>query len=217
MTEPFTLSESNVIETRLLKNLEAKYYENSMRDGTHVSDLTLCIRQAVFRRLDPKPPTPLQMSFFIDGARKHQTLQELYGNAVSEYAGEYQGVKFHIDLLDNAPIELKTTRSNMLGKRVSPHYIRQLLYYMLAVKSGVGFLQMYLINAKKDTDVIFPAYKIEMLDAIEVGNQFLARRNSFMSALHFQKPEVAMSVWRTDEAWACRNCPYYSKCEKIEK
>lgn len=116
----YTLKESRELEEKLIANLSEKYAE--LREGIHMTDLVLCLRQSLARKLYPLPPTTKQLGYFFDGARRHQALQELYGkDNVAEWKGEFEGVSYSIDVYDDYPIEFKTTRANMA---LSDHWMR---------------------------------------------------------------------------------------------
>ncbi len=145
-----SLRQDRQIEQRVLENLEKEY--SSLRGGIHVSDLTLCLRQAIFRKLFPVPPTTKQIGFFLDGARRHETLQKLYqgedsAHVITEKKGFFEGVSFSIDIYHKIPIEFKTTRAN---RAISEHWIRQLAYYMIASRSNIGILQVQRIRTEAE-------------------------------------------------------------------
>lgn len=50
---------------------------NDPREGIHVSDLALCPRKALFRRLNPAKTTPTELNFFTLGKSLHQAAQDL--------------------------------------------------------------------------------------------------------------------------------------------
>lgn len=60
------------------------------RVGVHVSDITLCPREAVFRRLDPKEITIQELSFFIMGEANHATYQALSKEYPDKYNQEQE-------------------------------------------------------------------------------------------------------------------------------
>jgi CRISPR/Cas system-associated exonuclease Cas4 (RecB family) len=50
---------------------------NQRRQGIHVSDVTMCPRKAIFRRLNPSKTTPTELNFFTLGKSLHQAAQDL--------------------------------------------------------------------------------------------------------------------------------------------
>lgn len=208
----YSLSESHELEERLIANLTEEY--SRLRDQVHMSDLVLCLRQSLGRKLYPLPPTVKQLGYFFDGARRHEALQELYGkDNVAERKGEFEGVQYSIDIYDECPIEFKTTRAN---KILSEHWFRQLGYYMLAVGAAKGILQVQRINDKDGTPLA--AYEVsltpEQRDA--ALDEFRERKGKFLIA----KAEEDLSLvpaYRGDGDWLCRDCAYKEKfCDPIE-
>jgi len=212
------IREDKQIEKRVLQNLTSEY--SSTRSGIHVTDLVLCLRQAVFRKLIPVPPGVKQLSYYLDGARRHEALQKLYSandpaHVVSEKKGIFEGVSYSIDLYFQMPIEFKTTRAR---EAMPEHWIRQLAYYMLATDSNVGILQIQRI-VPKDEDSIFPSYLVEFTNEgqrISWLEEFRIRKDIFRKALDAGMPQLA-PIYRGENSWLCRQCPYKSRCDEIER
>ena len=207
----YTLTESRELQSLLIHNLMMEY--SKYRPGIHMSDLVLCLRQSLGRKLYPSLPNRKQLGYFFDGARRHEALQELYGKEnVAEWKGEFEGVSYSIDIYDDYPIEFKTTRAN---KAVSDHWLRQLSYYMLAMGATKGILQVQRINDR--TGEPLPAYWVTM-DAAQrerALSEFHDRVLMFKTAL--ERKDLALApIYRGDGEWVCRECPYKVKCDVIE-
>jgi hypothetical protein len=211
------IKEDYKIEETLKRNLELEYAKQ--RQEVHVTDLTLCLRQSLFRKLQPVVPNTKQLSYFFDGARRHAALQQLYGQGVIEKEIEFEGVRATIDILDNfGPIEFKTTRAK---NAVSEHWIRQLAFYMVATNSRFGILQVQRImpgrQKSNEQENIFPAYLIE-LNEVQRGKwleDFRERKQKFLSA--YESKDVPRApVYRGEGNWLCQECPYGTQCDKIE-
>jgi hypothetical protein len=204
------IREDESVEGKLRQKLVVEYAK--LRVGIHVSDLTLCMRQSLFRKLDPKPPTTKQVGYFLDGARRHEALQTLYGEGVVEKKGEFEGVRYSIDIYDGLPIEFKTTRARAA---ISEHWIRQLVYYMLATDSAVGLLQVQRIMPRDENP--FPAYVITLDDRQKAKwlRDFRERSSRFLEALEKKNPSL-LAVYRGEGDWVCRECPYKSECDRME-
>lgn len=191
------------------------------RDGVHCTDLTLCMRQALFRKLSPVELTMKQIGYFFDGSRRHETLQKLYGRGVAEKEVQFEGVKCTIDILDNGiPIEFKTTRA---ATAISEHWIRQLIFYMLAVESGKGILQIQRIMPSKmrkreEQANLFPAYVIQ-LD--QKGREFWFRnfreRKSAFFEAHRSKDLLRAPIYRGENKWLCFDCSFKAECDRLER
>ncbi len=97
-----TIVEDTKLEKQLIENLEKQYARE--RKDVHVSDLVLCMRAALLRQLKPAKPTLKTISYFFDGARRHESLQSLYAGEgiIAEKKGEFEGVSYSIDIYDNS-------------------------------------------------------------------------------------------------------------------
>ncbi len=134
---------------------------------------------------------------------------------VSEKKGMFEGVSFSIDLYFNMPIEFKTTRAR---GAIPDHWIRQLAYYMLATDSNVGILQVQRIIAREE-DSVFPSYLVEFTNEEQrLGwlEEFRIRRETFRDALESGSP-ASVGIFRGENNWLCRQCPYKTQCDKIEQ
>ena len=211
------LREDRQIEQRIISNLQKEY--SPSRSSVHVSDLTLCLRQALFRKISPIEPTEKQIGYFLDGARRHEALQKLYqGNdpahIITEKKGSFEGVNYSIDIYHSIPIEFKTTRAS---EGISEHWLRQLAYYMLATNSNVGILQLQRIVPRTSAS-IFPAYLLEFTNEeqrLYWYGEFLERKNAFINALNALSLDKA-PIYRGEGTWVCNECQYRSKCDEIE-
>lgn len=211
----YTLTESKGLEAKLLERLEAGY--SKLREGVHVSDLVLCPRQSLFRRFDPKPPTSEELSFYIDGAARHRALQALYGDGIAEHEVELEGVSCHVDIYDDRVIEYKSTRG---AKAVSEHWLRQVIYYLLATKTREGTLIVQRINykkAKSGKPTPFEVYTVSVtpLQFEHALEDFRSRRSAFLAALEAKDMKLA-PIWRGEGDWLCRGCRFREPCDRIE-
>lgn len=69
----------------LLYSALRKHYDNEFRTGVHVSDITLCPRKAVWRRLNPQPITNKELNFFTSGSAIHHSIQLLAEMVPNDY------------------------------------------------------------------------------------------------------------------------------------
>src|SRR5207245_773434 len=127
----------------LMKSLKTKF-DSEEREGIHVSDLTLCLRKAVFKKLNPTPITAKELNFFTSGRAIHDAIQ-MVANVNEEMFEiekeiEFQGIQGHIDLYDtkaNIPIECKSSRTKEI-KEPKKFHIDQLKYYMAFTGADKG-------------------------------------------------------------------------------
>ena len=209
-TNEYALTEDSTLEARLRGNLAEEY--SKLREGIHVSDLVLCLRQAAARKLYPIPPTQKQLGYFFDGARRHEALQALYGEGIAERKGTFEGVSYSIDIFDGFPIEFKTTRARAA---ISEHWMRQLAYYMLATDTNKGIIQVQRIMAREENP--FPAFIMSLSPEQRERTlaEFRERRDAFANALNAVDLSL-VPIYRGDGEWLCRDCAYVKQCDEIE-
>lgn len=208
-----SIEEDTMVEERALRNLAARYSKTRLE--IHVSDLTLCMRQSLLRKIKPVPPTEKQLGYFLDGSSRHVSLQTLYadddveGKVVSEKKGE-DPLHFSIDIYDDGeagglPIEFKSTRA---AKAISEHWVRQVIYYMLLTGRNEGIIQVQRIMPR-DGEKIFPAFRLKLSE--EQYSHWLKdleeRLALFKKAFDFLDASM-VPAYPGDGNWLCRECPY---------
>jgi hypothetical protein len=136
----------------------------------------------------------------------------MYGGGVVEKEGEFEGVHYSIDIFDGFPIEFKTTRAKVA---ISEHWLRQLIYYMLATNSKIGLLQVQRITPRGENP--FPAYLVRFNEnqRAEWLEDYRVRANKFKEALEKQNPAL-LPIYRGEKEWVCRECPYRKVCDRME-
>ena len=201
------ITEAVELKNRFLEALQRRYQET--REGIHVSDLVYCLRQAYYRKVDPKPPTIRQLAFFVDGARRHAALQALCGSQV-EVQVERWGIRGTIDALNgDGPIEFKSTRAR---EATPDHYWTQLEYYMALTNARRGYLIIQRLNARRDEDP-WEFYLIERTpeELAQIGQEMRSKAQALRRALETRDP--SRLPWPSrDMRWKCRNCPYRQRC-----
>jgi hypothetical protein len=205
--------------TRLLDNLSTLY--SKTRHAIHVSDLTLCMRQAAFRKLKPKPTTETDLGYYLAGNGHHTVLESLHG-AEREVERTWQEVHAHFDLLDKVPTEIKTTRG--FSRRIHAHWIRQLAYYCVIENTNTGKLIVLFLFPRRRTKGndsnggMIETYTITFRDLETVRSELLERRDILSKALEARDPGLAPGVKDDEDCkWLCRNCAYRVECEAIQK
>ncbi len=204
------IEEGSPFKEKLLKLLEAEYAQK--REGTHVSDLVLCIREQVFRNIEPMPIDEKDLVAYALGEGAHVALEKLAekGGGIAEREIKLNGVIGTIDVFDNVPIEIKTTRAEDDTPR--PYHIKQLTYYMAMTNSNVGILLYLMVN---DYEKPFRFRTITLSDAelSEARKEIETRSKFFNAALAAKDPFIAPHVKKnSDLMWKCQYCKYREKC-----
>jgi CRISPR/Cas system-associated exonuclease Cas4 (RecB family) len=203
------------LKQRLLQGLTDK---NNPRGGrnAYITELTLCMRKAWFQRFQPQPPTEVELGFYLDGSRRHEVLQYIYGEK-SEVKVEKDGLVGHIDILDQVPIEFKSTRS--FKDAVSGHYERQIAYYCILLGTDFGkFIIQKLFPRGGET---FQCFQVRFRDAFEKTRfitELTCRRDLYLKAIMNQDPSclpVFVDDYQDNSQWLCRNCLYKEVCNKV--
>ena len=94
-------------------------WNSKPREGYHVSDVCLCPRLNVFRKIDRLPIDAKTVSIFAVGKAIHEAVQMLYRTdkrtfEIEKYV-EHQDIQGSVDIHDrrrNIRLEFKTTRSS---------------------------------------------------------------------------------------------------------
>lgn len=203
---------SHIEANRSLKDgLVAALKANSPRKRISVTDLT-SLKQAYFRRKHPDiVPSLERQQVMWSGTGFH----ELFGAAVSseEYLEQFvelDGVVGKIDIFEDVPVEVKTTRrladeTDLARKR--PSYIEQLGMYcaMTGVKEG------RIVVYQREADVSQPPLTVchvRFSDLGEIREEMRRRRDMLENALASDDPSRLPSC-----PWGDWGCDYSSVCD----
>ena len=198
---------------------------NKEREGIHVSDINLCLRETVFRRINPQPITDREIGFFTVGRSIHDSIQTLAkSNPKYEIEKEinyvYEGItiKAHIDLYDkenNIPIEAKTVRNKDIAEP-KPFNIDQLKMYMTLVDADIGYIIYQLLLDYND----FPFRVFEVRMTKEERTRMLEKMvdDSFHLQMNIdlKTPEDTRHVFNDEtKRWKCTYCKYNLECTQM--
>lgn len=173
-----------------------------------------CIREQVFRKLEPKPITDRELSSFAFGEGAHLAVQRLATTGVSLAEKEVvmDGVTGTIDLFDSVPIEIKTVRSK--DDSVRSFHITQLKYYMAMAGSNVGILFYMMVN-DFDNPFRFRTMTLDNTELAEIRAQISTRALQFNKAMEAKDPFLAPHIKKDKSlVWKCSYCKYKEPCYK---
>lgn len=196
-----------------------KKFDNDERSGVHVSDLVLCPRKAILRKLEPNPTTMLELNFFTSGRAIHDAIQILAASEGDRFEIEkevfYEGIVAHIDLFDkknNIPIECKSMRTKAV-KEPKPHHVEQLKCYMAMTGATKGII-LYQLLMHFDNEP-FAEFVVEMTEK-QIQEQLVKMKSTaenFRVNLEQKTPMEAIGVLQNkDLNWLCNSCPYVQRC-----
>lgn len=207
------------LKQRLITSLTKKHIADPERlKHIHVTDLTYCLREAYFRKINPKPATEQMLGFFVDGSRRHLIIQDLHGTKAEVKIGGH-GVRATVDLLDDFPIEIKTSRGRpaLTPIHIEQRYGLQIAYYMLLTEKNEARFIIQWLNPKPELqDPTFECYKVEFEpgEAELYLTQLQTDRGLLKQALSTQNPRLLPRV-KAEKSWKCRACQYAEECSKI--
>lgn len=200
----------------LLEGLEEEY--SQPREGTHVSDITLCPRKTCYQKIDPVPLTIQQLNFFSSGNAVHDAISRLaMRHPDFEYKKKIQwkNIIGEIDLYykpDNIPIEAKSMRvGEVLNPK--PHHLSQLKAYMAMASADYGILFYQLLHHFKEEPL--RVYDITMTESErnETREHLETDAVALERAIHTASPAQARHIaYNTDLNWLCKYCPWEKQC-----
>ena len=199
-------------------------YDTEMRNGIHVSDLILCSRKSVFRKLNPIALTMRDLNFFTSGRAIHEAIQSLAASNTTKFEIEkeikYNGIEGHVDLYDtenNIPIECKSMRVREV-LQPKPHHVEQLKDYMAILNATKGvILYQCLMNFN---DKPFAEFEITMTPQ-EIKDQL--SHMELQARLHkkaLDKKDGMLAPFVINDPklnWLCKSCPYLERCKEDRK
>jgi len=193
-------------------------YSRQYKD-IHVSDLTLCLRQAAYKKLCPKRTTLEQLNFFVDGACRDMAIKEVYGNKGVKKL--FMGIRMSTDVTasDGFPIEMKSTRAS---NGISDHYLTQLTIYMVLQDMREGHLIIQRIVPKqitvteKQPPFEFKRIIIDEDEFQKIKYTTETNRDILKTALAEKNPLLCPVVHKKD-SWVCKSCQWNSPAECPDK
>ena len=200
-------------------------WNSKPRDGYHVSDVCLCPRLNVFRKVDRRPIGAKTVSIYSAGKAIHEAIQLLFRSdkrtfELEKYV-EFEDIQGSVDIYDrrrNIPLEFKTTRASDIKEPKSFH-VEQLKYYISMLPGAQqGYLIYQLLMHFGDTP--FKTFRI-IMNAQERKDQrdkLVKEVNSLKRAIKAGDPSLARSVEKDQSLnWLCKDCPYLTDCKKIQQ
>ena len=200
-------------------------WNSKPRDGYHVSDVCLCPRLTVFRKVDRRPIGAKTVSMYSAGKAIHEAIQSLFRSdkrtfEIEKYV-EFEDIQGSVDIYDrkrNTPLEFKTTRASDIKEPKSFH-VEQLRYYIsLLPGAQQGYLIYQLLMHFGDTP--FKAFRITMnaQQRKDQRNKLVKEINSLKRAIEAGSPALARSVDKDPSLnWLCKDCSYLTDCKRIQQ
>lgn len=213
-------------EDRLLFRLAQHKPYQDRRESVHVSDLLYCLRKAWYNKArqcwgeeeeDASPGS--ELNFALGNAVQAWILRSKVGDPESVFL--WEGIQCSPDLMDAGniitngeelvgvfPTEFKTTRtSSNKPLEKSPHYIQQIMSYMLATGSKTGKLILFHVNGdyKAPEPNLRVYYVVPTSEELAEWGETLKRRAALLREAMQTNVEPPLQEHVT---WACKYCPW---------
>lgn len=211
---------------RLLRALKKRYEERN-RQGIHYSDLIYCPRQAILRRIDPKPLNIREMMFFFIGECVHRGIEELLKEDDPEHVEiekklEHNGLIGTADsIVDGVVCEYKTTWSSK--DTLKEHYKDQDEGYIAMSGAKEGKVLIVMLQWILKGIIPFKVHDIKMTedDKKKRLEWISVETKSFKMALDAKDWRLARAVKGTPMEWKCAKgeeyqCPWLEQCWMYE-
>jgi hypothetical protein len=183
------------------------------REGQHpsVTDLIYCLTKSYWNVYSKIPESEKTRIYFVLGLALEKAL---IGTIESgEDAGEFQGIHYHLDLVDEQGLqEVKTTRkSAKTTPETFPNgWMKQIMGYCVATgKSEATFYILHIIQAE------IKAWRIQF-DPTELAMnwKWLEERKAVWDRAVVEGK--APTSYKYNEKWECRDCVYSTRCEAMK-
>jgi len=207
---------------------------NKHREGIHVSDLTLCPREACFRALEPKDKdgipidktkraTNTDVNFFSSGKAIHEAIQIL-----ASYFPEYEiekevkhgDIVGHIDLFDKTnhiPIEAKSARKGTM-EEPQAHYLKQLEAYMALTNADTGIILVQLLMHFKENPFVEFYHHMNADQRAQTLKQLEKDAIQLKSGIMNLMPNLVRHIADDpDLNWKCNYCKWFNPCLAFRK
>src|SRR2546426_4216076 len=195
---------TKVEANRVLKDtFAARLKARGERHSIAVTDL-VALRQAYYARVRPEIVPDLErQELMMLGSGFH----EQFARAVSkeEYVEQFvemDGITGRIDIYEDLPLELKTTRSAIQEEDLSPRrpsWLEQLGMYCAMVDRNDGRLLIY----RRESGDPLRAFVVKFGDLAAVQSEMTARRDLLMKSLEIGSPDALPGC-----QWRGKGCIY---------
>jgi hypothetical protein len=173
--------------------------------GVVVTDL-LDPRPSYWRSLAPVAPTESEAARLSEGRQLHELLgRRLAPAAAREFRVRRDGIVGKIDILDDRPVELKSTArlpSSSEDPRVTrPSYVEQLAMYGALADHRSG--RLIVVRAPVTTPAELRVWDVHLRDLGPIREEMRRRADALRSARDTARPEGLPRC-----GWFDRGCPY---------
>lgn len=193
-----------IVDTIIGRAVDA-YGLMQSREGIHCTDCIYCLRRAFWSVVDPLPPTPTELLYFLLGLG----LQTALLGGDNQSVAEKDGIIISPDIWEDGILgELKTTRMSEKSideKGIPDGWIKQMCAYchVLEVKSC-----LLIILPIIRPDILSYVLTFDKGEMEENWKDIVIKGEMLRTALEQRKvPELK------GEDWQCRSCRYKLRCD----
>ncbi len=208
VTDPFSTQfiRGTIDVNRTIKDeLTAAIQTQSKRRRISVTDLVNPRKTFFSRRHSEIQPSPDRAQAMMAGTGFHNEFERAVSTEeFAEQLVEFEGIVGKIDIYEDIPVELKTTRSLRQGTdAIYPHYVDQLGMYAVMTGRDAGHLLIY-GRGEFGRPPELRAYGLKFGDAGAIRNEMIRRRDLLTRALE------------TGDPAGLPRCTWFGRCEYEE-
>jgi len=198
------------IVDEIVTRLGQRYHLFQNREGIHATDCIYCLRKAYWNRVNPLPPTPAEILYYLRGLGMQDAL--LGGKSGSLVS--HQGIALSPDFFEDGTLaELKTTmisEKTLDANEFPEGWLRQLMAYCYALnlKSAVLIVLTIIKSKLLSYIVTFSSEELE-----ENWRWILERAKEL--GIAYEK-NIVPKV-EEEEKWQCSSCRYCLRCQTLEE
>lgn len=206
---------------QLADRLLAEMVEDDAEDRSamhpSVTDLIYCLTQSYYNYIAPVKLESTRQTkiYFLTGLGLERNL--LRQRKKKQGYGQYWGVHFHVDTVDEELVELKSTRMSVkkVETEIPMRWLRQIMSYLMPLNELEGRLEaelavIYLIPG--DFRVYRLTFTQEELDA---NWEWMMERKQVWD--ESETTGVPPEQFKWNESWECDSCQWKMVCDMRER
>jgi len=208
------LLELPTLSSHIIELLKQEYEQE--KPIPHLTELVYCLTKSYYDREKPVEPTEREILLFCLGIGLEKHLLVAQRKQVS---GCHEGIFYSPDFINltGFPGELKTTRSSSskFGEGFFPiTWERQILGYMKCFSvTSYNLTVLFLMGNWKPPFPELRSYRVEAsIDEINENWNWIQARKIILDEC--RKNKVVPTPQRFCEAWECKECRYWIRCEE---
>ena len=189
----------------IMKGVSDRFGISNAREGMHCTDGIYCLRKTFWNKLDPLPPSPDELLYFLLGLG----LQEALLGGDNQSAAECDGILVSPDYWKNGVLgELKTTRmgeKSINEKGLPDGWVKQMMAYA------------YVLGVKQAFLIVLPLIKVDILSYVLTFEQGELEENWDRIVKRIRELEYSLATKTVPSGewggWQCKSCRFNYRCQ----